>query len=490
MTEARRVLAFDFGASSGRAVIGIFDGRTIRMEEVHRFENVPVTLQGTMYWDVLRLFHEVKIAIRKACRMGAVDSIAIDTWGVDFGLLDDEGRLLENPVHYRDSRTNGMIEAVEQVIPRDELYGITGNQIMTINSLFQLVALKKQRPGLLKQAKTLLFMPDLFSCFLCGRKVAEETIASTSQMMEAKGHIWAKEVLGRLDLPAGILPQIVAPGTELGTLAAELREELEAPVIKVVTAAGHDTQSAIVAVPAEGDFLFLSCGTWSLLGTELDAPVINEASAAANITNEGGYGGKTSFLKNIIGLWILQECRRQWRREGKEYSFGELERLAGEARPFQSFIHPDAAEFVPSGNMPERIRDYCKRTGQHVPESVGEIVRCIDESLALRYRAAIEEISACLSRTYGQLHIIGGGVQSALLCQMTANACGIPVVAGPVEATVLGNIAVQLIADGAIGSLAEARRIIKTSETLADYSPKETEIWAKQYGRWKEVAVC
>ncbi len=491
MAEGRRVLAFDFGASSGRAVVGTFDGCAIRLAEVHRFENVSVRLMGTMYWDILRLFHDVKTGIRKACRTGAVDSLAIDTWGVDFGLLDEEGYLLENPVHYRDRRTEGMVEAVEAVLPREELYALTGNQIMPINTLFQLAALAKKRPELLRQARTLLFMPDLFSYFLCGEKVAEKTIASTSQMMAAGGEVWAKDVLKRLNLPAGILPKLVDPGTELGVLTKELQEELEVPEIKVVTVAGHDTQSAMVAVPTEEeDFLFLSCGTWSLLGTELPRPVINTASAAANITNEGGCGGKTSFLKNIIGLWILQECRRQWIREGKEYSFGELEQMASEAEPFQSFIDPDAPEFVPSGNMPKRIRAYCKRTGQRVPETVGAIVRCIDESLALRYRAAKEELESCLGKTYPCLHMIGGGIQSKLLCQMTANAVERPVVAGPVEATVLGNIALQLLAEGAIQDIQEARRIIKASEAIQTYQPQQTDSWSDQFQKWKEIASC
>ena len=491
MTEEKRVLAFDFGASSGRAVVGTFDGRTIHMEEVHRFANDPVMVRGTMYWDVLRLFHEIKQGMTKAHLAGPFASVGIDTWGVDFGLLDERGNLLENPVHYRDARTAGMVEAAFRHISRQELYGITGNQIMPINTLFQLLSLKEQRPEALARAKNLLFMPDLLNYFLSGACKAEYSIASTSQMLDARKKCWSRRVLAALSLPEGILPELIPTGTCIGKIDAALCEELGLAPASVIAVAGHDTQSAMAAVPTdEQDFLFLSCGTWSLLGTELPEPVINEASEQANITNEGGYGGKASFLKNIIGLWLIQECRRQWLREGREYSFGELEQLAKAAEPFRSFIHPDASEFVPSGNMPERIRDYCRRTGQPVPDSVGAVVRCIDESLAMRYHQAALELEACLGRTYPRLHMIGGGIQSRLLCQMTADACAKNVLAGPVEATVLGNIALQLLSTGAIGSLREARQIIKASEDIRTYEPQQTERWQQEYHRWEEITSC
>lgn len=491
MTEEKRVLAFDFGASSGRAVVGTFDGRTIHMEEVHRFANDPVMVRGTMYWDVLRLFHEIKQGMTKAHLAGPFASVGIDTWGVDFGLLDERGNLLENPVHYRDARTAGMVEAAFRHISRQELYGITGNQIMPINTLFQLLSLKEQRPEVLARAKTLLFMPDLLNYFLSGACRAEYSIASTSQMLDARKKCWSGRVLAALFLPEGILPELIPTGTCIGQLDAALCEELGLAPASVIAVAGHDTQSAMAAVPTEEpDFLFLSCGTWSLLGTELPEPVINEVSEQANITNEGGYGGKASFLKNIIGLWLIQECRRQWQREGRDYSFSELEQLAKAAEPFQSFIHPDAPEFVPSGNMPERIREYCRRTGQPVPDSVGAVVRCIDESLAMRYHQAALELETCLGRTYPRLHMIGGGIQSRLLCQMTADACAKTVLAGPVEATVLGNIALQLLSTGAIGSLREARQIIKASEDIRTYEPQQAERWQQEYHRWEEITSC
>lgn len=491
MTEEKRVLAFDFGASSGRAVIGIFDGRTIRMEEIHRFSNDPVIISGTMYWDILRLFHEVKQGLVKAHLAGRIDSIGVDTWGVDFGLLDKDGMLLENPVHYRDSRTNGMMAEVLRDIDKKELYEITGNQLMEINTLFQLKALADKRPDVLARADTLLLMPDLLNYFLCGAKKTEYSIASTTQLLDAKKSCWSEKIIEKLQLPAHIFTEIVPTATRLGRLSADIADELGMERPEVIAVAGHDTQSAMAAVPTEkADFLFLSCGTWSLLGTELAEPIINEASLAADVTNEGGYGGKASFLKNIIGLWMIQESRRQWMREGKEYSFSELELLARQAKPFQSFINPDAPEFVPSGNMPERIRAYCRRTNQHVPESPGEIVRCIDESLAMRYRQAALEIESCTQKNYAVLHMIGGGIQSQLLCQLTANACQKKVEAGPVEATVIGNIALQLLASGSIKDIQTARQVVMKSEPVATYEPKDAAEWEKMYARWEECASC
>lgn len=491
MTEEKRVLAFDFGASGGRAVIGIFDGRTIRMEEIHRFSNDPVIVSGTMYWDILRLFHEVKQGLVKAHLAGRIDSIGVDTWGVDFGLLDKDGMLLENPVHYRDSRTNGMMAEVFRDIDKKELYEITGNQLMEINTLFQLKALADKRPDVLARADTLLLMPDLLNYFLCGAKKTEYSIASTTQLLDAKKRCWSERIIKKLQLPAHIFTEIVPTATRLGRLSADIADELGMERPEVIAVAGHDTQSAMAAVPTEkADFLFLSCGTWSLLGTELAEPIINAGSLAADVTNEGGYGGKASFLKNIIGLWMIQESRRQWMREGREYSFGELELLARQAKPFQSFINPDAPEFVPSGNMPERIRAYCRRTNQHAPESPGEIVRCIDESLAMRYRQAALEIESCTQKNYAVLHMIGGGIQSQLLCQLTANSCQKKVEAGPVEATVIGNIALQLLASGSIKDIQTARQVVMESEPVATYEPKDAAEWEKMYARWEEVASC
>lgn len=391
--ETKKVLAVDLGASSGRVMLGSFDGEKITVEELHRFSNDPVILGNTMYWDFLRLFHEIKQGLIKSKAYGKIDSISVDTWGVDFGLLDKEGNLLGNPVHYRDARVNGMLDKSFEKIDKDTFYGITGNQFMEINTVFQLLYLALNKKELLEQADSLLMMPDLFNYYLSGGKCCEYSIASTTQMLDAVKKNWSDKVIEKLGLPERLLQQVVPSGTTVGTLSPQLCEELGIEPMKVVAGAGHDTQCALAAVPTgEKDFIFISCGTWCLFGTELDEPIIDENSARFNITNEGGVGGKISFLKNIIGLWLIQESRRQWMREGKEFSFGELEKLAAKEEPFRSLIDPDAPEFAPSGNVPRRIREFCKRTGQPVPETEGQIVRCINESLALKYRMAFEEI--------------------------------------------------------------------------------------------------
>lgn len=484
----KRVLAFDFGASSGRAIIGIFDGETIRLEEVHRFENTPVQMCGTLYWDLPRLFHEVKQGLVKAAQGGGFDSLAVDTWGVDFGLIGKDGHLLELPVNYRDSRTAGMLDKAFELIDKERFYKITGNQFMEINTAFQLLSLKLKRPEMLKNADALLLMPDLFGYLLTGKKRAELSIASTTQMMNAVNRSWSETVLDALGIPKNILPEICMPATELGELSEEICRELDIPSAKVISVCGHDTQCAAAAAPTEEeDFIFISCGTWSLFGTETDEPVINEKSAALNITNETGYGGKTTFLKNIIGLWLIQESRRQFRREGKEYSFADLEKLALECEPFKCFIDPDAPEFVPVGNIPERVREYCRRTNQPVPESVGEVMRCIYESLALKYRLTFDEIRECTGKEYRKIHLVGGGTKDGMLCRMTAAACNCDVAAGPIEATAYGNIAMQLIAVGAIPDIKTARQIIAKSDNVKLYSPENTEEWERAYKKYLDI---
>lgn len=482
-----KVLAVDFGASSGRVMLGTYDGSKITAKEIHRFSNDPVILNGTMYWDVLRLFHEIKQGLIKAKAFGGADSIGVDTWGVDFGLLDKKGYLLENPVHYRDGRTEGMVEKGFALIPRERFYELTGNQFMEINTAFQLLALKEQRPELLDRAESLLLMPDLFNYFLSGVKKSERSIVSTTQMGDPFAPGWVREVVDKFGIPEKILTEVVPTGTILGPIREEIREELGIENMDVIAVAGHDTQCALTAVPAQADdFIFVSCGTWSLFGTELAQPILTKQSEELNITNEIGTDGRTSFLKNIIGLWLIQESRRQWMREGKEYSFSELEKLAEAAEPFKCFIDPDAPEFVPSGNVPERIREYCERTGQKIPRTEGEIVRCINESLALKYRYSLEEIKACTGKDYEAIHMVGGGIQSKLLCKFTAYASGIPVIAGPVEATVFGNIAIQLMSRGIIKDLAQARKVIANSEEPVEYEPADREEWDKAYKFYKK----
>lgn len=488
MGKVKRVLAIDFGASSGRAIVGKYDGNSIEIEEVHRFLNEPVTINGTMYWDTLRLFHDLKQGMMKANLSGGFDSVGIDTWGVDFGLLDAKGNLLENPVHYRDNRTEGMFECAFDKIQKDEFYDITGNQFMEINTAFQLLYLMENRPELMERVDKVLLTPDLFNYFLTGMKKAEYTIATTTQLMDARGRVWSDTVIDALGLSKKIFPEIIPSGTKLGPILPEICEELEINNADVIAIAGHDTQSALVSVPTkEEDFIFISCGTWSLFGTELATPLINEDSARLNITNEGGYGNKISFMKNIIGLWLIQESRRQWIREGKEYGFGELEVMAKETEPFMCFIDPDAPEFTPAGNIPRRIREYCRRTGQRVPETQGQIVRCIDESLAFKYLQTLQEIIACTHKTYETIYLVGGGTQSKLLCQMTANACHLNVSAGPVEATVYGNIALQLIANGDLKNIEEARRLISASPDITIYEPHDEKAWDNAYKRYLEI---
>lgn len=478
----KRVLAFDFGASSGRAIIGCFDGDKITLEEVHRFSNDPVSVGGTVYWDVLRLFYEIKQGIIKAKIAGGFDSIGIDTWGVDFGLIDSEGKLMENPVHYRDARTVGLVDEAFKTMPKEKLYGITGIQFMELNTLFQLISLKKYRPWMLERADKMLFMPDLFGYMLTGKMCAEYSIASTSQLIDLDKKTWSKEILDAFGIKESVFAPLVQPGTVLGELSKEVCEECGVDPVPVISVCGHDTQSAITSVPCEdGDFAFLSSGTWSLFGTELDKPIVNETSMNINITNEGGFDGSTGFLKNIIGLWLIQESRRQWKREGKEYSYADLEKLALAAEPFKCFIDPDTPEFVPHGNIPERVREFCRKTGQYVPETVGEIMRCIYESLAMKYRLTFEKLRECTERDYPVIHVIGGGTKDGLLCQMTANSCDRTVKAGPIEATVMGNVAVQLMSDGSVKNIGQARKIVADSSELKTFEPKDTDKWAGAY---------
>ena len=485
----KKVLAFDFGASSGRAIIGSFDNGKISLQEIHRFSNDPVKVNGTLYWDVLRLLHEIKQGIVKAKMAGGFDSIGIDTWGVDFGLIDKDGRLLENPVHYRDPRTAGLVEEAFKTIPKEKLYKITGIQFMELNTLFQLISLRRQRPELLERADKMLFMPDLLAYFLTGKMCAEYSIASTSQLIDIENRTWSKELLEAFDIPESLFAPLVQPGTVLGELTDEICEELGVDKVPVISVCGHDTQSAITAVPCpEGDFAFLSSGTWSLFGTELKTPIVDETSLKINITNEGGIDGTIGLLKNIIGLWLIQESRRQWQREGQDYSYAELEKLALKEEPFKCFIDPDAPEFTPQGNIPRRVQEFCKKTGQYVPQSVGEIMRCIYESLAMKYRLTFEKLCDCTNKDYPVIHVIGGGTKDGLLCQMTANSCDRTVKSGPIEATVMGNVAVQFMSDGTIKDVAHARQAVADSETLKVYNPENADEWKQAYPRFVEIA--
>jgi sugar (pentulose or hexulose) kinase len=470
----KRVIAVDLGAESGRVMVVRFDGQCLDQTEIHRFPNTSATIQGTIYWDVLRLWNEITQGI-EAAKDGAA-SVGVDTWGVDFAFLDRQGKLLANPVHYRDSRTDGMLDWVFERVPRRTVFERTGIQFMALNTLYQLASLSASNSPLLEMADTYLTFPDLLHYWLSGSKVCEFTHVTTSQIYNPRAGNWDFETLREIGVPTGMFPEIVPPGTRRG----------EYQGIPVISPASHDTASAVVAVPTTtANYAYLSSGTWSLLGLELDHPVIDDASYAANVTNEGGVNGTYRFLKNVVGLWLVQQSRAMWRSEGTEYSYDDLTRIAVDAEPFRSFIDPDDMLFNLPGDMPGRIREFCRTTGQPIPETHGQIVRTVYESLALKYRYALDNLLRLSGKTVDRLHIIGGGARNALLCQMTADSIGRDVIAGPYEATALGNGIMQLIALGEIGSVAEARAILSRSVEPVHYTPKHTDAWNEAFERFR-----
>ena len=491
MSKVYKFLAFDFGASSGRAMLAKFDGKTIQLEEKHRFSNDPVDINGGFYWDALRLFFEIKQGILNCAHSGDgdIDAIGIDTWGVDYGLLDKNDKLLSNPYHYRDTRTDGMYDKAFAIVPKEEIFNSTGIAFNWFNTLYQLLASKLEDDSALKEAKTMLFMPDLFNFFLTGKKRTEYTIASTSQMFDSRTFDWAYGLLDKLGIRTDMFADMIYPGEIVGTLKPELAEELGVGEIPVVAVASHDTGSAVASVPVtdDKDFIYISSGTWSLMGVELDTPNVSEDAMKYNFTNEGGVNKSIRFLKNIMGLWLIQECRRQWQREGTLLSFDELEREAREAEPFASLIDPDYPAFQTPGNMPKRIREYCEKTGQKVPETTGAIIRTIAESLAFRYRATVEGMEDVTGKKYDVINIVGGGIKDKMICQFTANATKRTVSTGPVEATSIGNVVVQGIAMGAIKDLAEGRKIVRDSFEIIDYTPQNTDAWDEAYLKWQEI---
>ncbi len=483
----KQVLAFDFGASSGRAMLGKYDGNTITMEEIHRFSNDTVVVGDTMHWDILRLWFEIKEAFYKLRARGEkIDAVGIDTWGVDFGLLDKNGRLLGNPVHYRDTRTVGVMDEVFRLVSKEDIYQRTGIQTMRINTLYQLYYLSKRESEVLSLAKDILFIPDLFAYFLTGVKRTESTIASTSNLLNPYTGEFDATLMATLGIPQAF-PAMIKPGEAYGTLTPALAEEFaqgEVPVIAVCT---HDTASAVAAAPTKEDFIYISCGTWSLFGTELKTPLITKDSEKIQYTNEGGYDGTIRFLKNIMGLWLIQESRRQWMREGFEVSYGDLEKEALAAKPFQCFIDVDAPEFETAGDLPKRVVEFCRKSGQYVPQNRGEIMRCIYESLAMKYRMNHRTLSQMAGKEYRQINMLGGGIKDTLLCQLTANATGATVLAGPTEATVMGNIGVQMIALGELNDLSHMRDAVTKSTNLVTYQPKDTAAWDEAYARYQKV---
>ncbi len=474
--KKRNLLGFDFGASSGRAMLGEFDGERLELKELHRFSNDPVMLAGRFTWDTPRLFFEVKQALLKAKQEGLeIDAMGIDTWGVDFGLLDKNGNLMSMPVHYRDARTEGMMEKAFAKVSKAEIFARTGLAFQQFNTLYQLLAMREQGDWALDSAKTLLFMPDLLAYLLTGEKATEYTIASTSQMIDPVRRDWDKELLGKLNIPTDMLTEIQQPGAIRGKISAEIAQETGIGEIPLVAVGSHDTASAVAAVPAKGEnFAYISSGTWSLLGAETKQPLCTDEVMALNYTNEGGVCGTTRLLKNIMGLWIIQECKREWDRRGGTEGFGELMLLAEQADPFIAVLDVDDDCFLAPGGMPERIQKYCQATGQRVPQTKGEICRVVYESLALKYRWAVSQMEEkLLGHKVDVLHIVGGGSKNIMLNKMTANAIGKRVVTGPGEGTVIGNLLVQAMAMGDIANMGELREVVAKSFPTEDYEPEQ-----------------
>jgi len=488
MAEIKKYIAVDLGAESGRVMLGSVSTEKLILEEIHRFRNGPIEENGALKWDIQRLMSEIKEGLRKAVKAAGTQvwGIGVDSWGVDFGLLDADGNLIENPYHYRDSQTNGMVEKACEMMSKRQIYENSGIQFMQINSLYQLLAMRLRNSIALAKARYLVFIADLVSYFLCGKIFAEYTLASTSQFMDMRTGQWSKAIMEALSLPTEILPKIVAPGTVVGQLSAAVGMELGCGPIPVIAVGSHDTASAVAAVPASGaNWAYLSSGTWSLMGVEVPRAVIDDKTFAYEFTNEGGVEKTIRLLKNIMGLWLIQECRRQWQREGAELTYDEITAMAEEARPFAGLLRVDDAMFLAPGDMPGRVNEYLARTGQKTTEDKGQVIRIILESLALRYREVAEHLEDATGRAIEVLHIVGGGIQNKLLCQFTASATGKKVVTGPIEATASGNILMQARATGQIQDLSQARAIVRRSFGLEEYQPQDTELWDRQYQKSK-----
>ena len=486
MAEAQSFMAFDLGAESGRGVLGRFDGERIELEELHRFPNGGVRVLDSLHWDVLRLWSEMKNALSVCARRTEdLKGIGIDTWGVDFALIGKDNSLLGFPYHYRDSRTDGMLNKAFARLSREEIFRRSGGQFIQINTLYQLLSMVIHESPLLKVAETFLMIPDLFNFWLTGHKVCEFTNATTTQFYDPRQKSWSGEICNALDLPYHLLPEIVQPGTQIGTLLPTVCDETGLGETPVIAPGCHDTASAVAAVPAQTEnWAYISSGTWSLMGIEVSDPIISNQVLSLNFTNEGGVANTFRFLKNIMGLWLLQECRRTWSRRGRDISYDQLMQLASDAQPFKYLIEPDNETFLRAGDMPSRIIDYCKHTEQIPPRDEGEFVRCILDSLALKYRWVSEKLELVGGKPIEVIHIVGGGARNRLLCQFTANAAAVPVVAGPTEATAVGNIMVQAIATGLIDSISEAREIISRSFELETYEPRDLGQWDGAYERF------
>ena len=492
MAHSQHFLAVDLGASNGRVFLGRLNDAQLSLEEIHRFANDPVWLMGHQHWNVLSLWAGIQQALQSyAVRFQQpLAGISVDTWGVDFALLDAQGRLLANPYHYRDPRNNGMVDKVQERLSKESIYATTGVQFMQINSLYQLYGMVLRDDPLLETAQRLLFMPDLFNYWLSGEAICEYTIASTSQMLDANSRSWASSMLDSLGIPRDILLPLTPPGNVIAPMRRELANALQLKhQPPIITSGSHDTANAVAAIAdLDEHSLYISSGTWSLVGIEVAEPVITPQALEHNFTNEGGVAGRIRLLKNVAGLWLLQESRRQWRRQGQDYSWEALLQRAAQAPAFRSLINPDAPDFLNPADMPAAIAAYCQRHGQAVPEDVGQVVRCCLESLALRYRQVVEALEQLSGQPLQHIYVVGGGSNNALLCQFTADACQRPVIAGPVEATVFGNILMQAIATGDIADLAAGRRLLANAYQRQHFEPSNSEAWQAANKRFQQVA--
>ena len=489
-------LAVDMGASSGRHVVGRFDGRKITLEEVYRFENGAVDVAGNLHWNLLGQWSHILAGLRAA---GArvddrIESIGVDTWGVDFGLLGKDDVLLGNPYHYRDSRTDGIMDQAISLVTRQEIFKHSGLQFMQFNTLYQLFAMRRANSPLLDLARTFLMMPDLFHWLLTGQKCNEFTNATTTQFYNPLKGGWATELLEKFELPTGLLAGISPPGTNLGPLRPNVTADTGLSA-NVVLPGTHDTASAVMAVPAASrpgarpDWCYVSLGTWALMGVESPQPVVNDKVMELNFTNEGGVGDTIRLLKNICGLWLVQECRRVWNQAGRNWDWEDLNRLSTAAKPLVSFIDPDAQDFMAPKDMPQAIREFTRRTGQTVPQDEGAVLRCALESIAIKFRHVLGMCEDLVGGRIETIHVVGGGTQNQQLCQAAADACGRRVVAGPIEATATGNLMMQAVAAGDVASIAEAREVIRNSFSVKEYEPRDTPLWDQAYERFIGI-VC
>jgi rhamnulokinase len=486
-------LGVDLGAESGRVMAGNFNGQTISIQEIHRFPNGPVNFAGTLRWDVLRLWSEISYGLKKAADKygAAIRSVGVDTWGVDYVLLSKHDDLVCQPYNYRDPRTQGMMNFANQRVSKEDIYRETGLQFMEINTLYQLLAANQRQPETLKQASHFLMIPDFFHWLLCGAKVVEFTNATTSQCLSATTRDWATPMLQKLELPTHISPQVVTPGTQLGTLKAEVMLATGLKKIPVIAPPTHDTASAVVGVPTQNtgkaNWAYISSGTWSLIGVEVPQAILTKEALAQNITNEGGVDGTYRLLKNVMGLWLVQGIRKSFEKQGQKYHYSELTTFAHQSEPFRTIINPNDPRFLAPDDMLQAIVSYCEEHGQLVPQTPGQFVRCALESLALKYRLVLTGIEQLTGEKLEVIHIVGGGTNNDLLNQFTANACGKKVITGPVEATVLGNLLIQARSLGDIGSLGQIRDVVRNSFMLQSYEPQKLDEWNAAYERYLKL---